>query len=238
MTKKIICPHCEAMRECGIVAKKETVTIKGREVSFDAVLTRCTTCATEFEAAGQLDANLLAAREAYDRLYGTPSPEAITALRSRYNASQKAFGTVLGFGELTVNSYEQGQTPDSTNRLLLKLAENPGIFKAMYDINKDRLGAIQRRRIEESEGYQEALSWQGVDGLRHGLTTMRQEMLNTIVSGSGKSVVEQTTGYVEQGIFKDYSDLVQHTEWSGGLTMQVKEAGIHFSGYRRTNDVA
>jgi hypothetical protein len=42
----------------------------------------------------------------------------IVALRSRYGASQKAFELILGFGELTMNSFEQDAVPDSANRLL------------------------------------------------------------------------------------------------------------------------
>ena len=60
--------------------------------------------------AAQLDANLEAAREAYARLYESPTAEDIIKLRSEYGASQKAFGLILGLGELTINSYEHGSS--------------------------------------------------------------------------------------------------------------------------------
>ncbi|MFA6008116.1 MAG: hypothetical protein WC784_05785 [Candidatus Shapirobacteria bacterium] len=84
------------------------------------------------------------------------SPAELVALRARYNASQKAFGAILGFGELTMNSYEKGNMPNPTNRLVLRLAKDPYIFKAMYRLNSDKIGALQRKRIEESEGYRSA----------------------------------------------------------------------------------
>lgn len=59
------CCNCEAVREVEIVDVEETVTMKGVEVTFTARVTRCTTCGTEFETCGQLDANLNAARRAY-----------------------------------------------------------------------------------------------------------------------------------------------------------------------------
>jgi len=159
MTIRLPCSRCATTRDIEVVEREEKVTIKGKEVSFVAHFSRCTTCGEEFEGPGQLDANLDAAREAHARLYESPAPEALVALRARYGASQKAFGSILGFGELTMNSYEQGGVPDPTNRLLIKLADDPSIFKAMYDINKSKIGAIQRRRIEESGGYQAALLW-------------------------------------------------------------------------------
>jgi len=113
-----------------------------------------------------------AAREAYARLYEAPSSDALVSLRARYNASQKAFGALLGFGELTMNGYESGGTPDSTNRLLLKLAADPYIFKAMYRINSGKIGAIQRRRIEESEGFKAASAWSGLEALAELITPL------------------------------------------------------------------
>jgi putative zinc finger/helix-turn-helix YgiT family protein len=127
MSKKLPCPHCGKTREFEIVERQEQVTIKGKEVTFTANLSRCATCGIELEAPEQLDMNLDAARETYARMYEAPSPDELVTLRARYNASQKAFGMLLGFGELTMNGYENGGTPDSTNRLLLKIAADPCI---------------------------------------------------------------------------------------------------------------
>ncbi len=167
MTERMSCPTCEALREVQLVETRETVTLKGRSVSFIAKAWRCTTCGAEFETGPLLDANLDAAREVYARLYDSPSPEQLVALRARYNASQKAFGMILGFGELTMNSYEQGSPPDAPNRLLLKLAENPAHFRAMYEINSARISALQRQRIESSDGYQSATKVAKTRGAGH-----------------------------------------------------------------------
>ena len=111
MTTRLPCSRCATTRDIEVTDREEKVTIKGKEVSFLAHFSRCTTCGEEFEGPGQLDANLDAAREAYARLYESPTPDALVALRARYGASQKAFGSILGFGELTMNGYEQGGTP-------------------------------------------------------------------------------------------------------------------------------
>jgi putative zinc finger/helix-turn-helix YgiT family protein len=137
----------------------QTITFKGQSVTFEAEFYRCTSCGTEIEEPGQLDRNLDAAREVYDRLFATPSPAELVSLREHYGASQKAFGMLLGFGEATMNTYEQGKIPDPVNRLLLKLARNPFIFKEIYDINKQRIGLLQRDRIEASAGYREACTY-------------------------------------------------------------------------------
>ena len=113
-----------------------------------------------------MDKNLIAAREAYELLEESVSPAKIIAIRESYNASQKAFGLILGMGELTINSYEQGKSiPVSSNRLLLHLSENPLIFFEMYERNKNKIGAIQRERIESSEAFKNYQKSGGLENL-------------------------------------------------------------------------
>lgn len=224
MSNRLPCSRCGVTRDIEIIERVEQVTIKGREISFNAHYSRCLTCGDEFEAPGQLDANLDAAREAYARLYEAPSPEALVSLRARYNASQKAFGAILGFGELTMNGYESGGTPDSTNRLLLKLATDPLIFKAMYDINSSKIGAIQRRRIEESEGFLTALRWSGLSGLLPYLTQVQQGKIEACAERSQRSIPEQVAVYIGPASFRDYSGIYIEARWSDAEVTRLPPA--------------
>jgi len=226
MSMQLPCPRCGKTRDVETIEREEKVTIQGREVSFIAKFTRCMTCGEEFEAPGQLDANLDAAREAYARLYESPKPEELVALRARYGASQKAFSIILGFGELTMNSYENGATPDSTNRLLLKLAAKPYIFKEMYTINKNRIGAIQRQRIEASEGFRSAMRWDGLEALSASLTTLQCEKIEACADQSGLSVPEQIARYVGYVSFQDYSRLYAEAQWTSGTTRQIPGVSV------------
>lgn len=224
MSNPIPCSRCRVTRDIEIVAREEQVTIKGKEVSFNAHYSRCLTCGDEFEIPGQLDANLDAAREAYARLYEAPSPEALIALRASYNASQKAFGTILGFGELTMNSYESGGTPDSTNRLLLKLAADPVIFKAMYAINSAKIGGTQRRRIEESQGFKVATAWSGLEALVSLLTGVQKSKIEACAKLNDWTIAEQVAIYVGAASFQDYSSLYTAARWSDEETKELPPA--------------
>jgi len=66
------CSRCGEIRAIEIVEREEEVTIKGKDVTFLAHYSRCSTCLYEFEAPGQLDANLDAARESFARIYEAP----------------------------------------------------------------------------------------------------------------------------------------------------------------------
>ncbi|MCE5257138.1 MAG: hypothetical protein LLF89_09885, partial [Spirochaetaceae bacterium] len=84
MSIQLPCPRCGTIRDVDIVEREEKVTIHGREVPFTGRFSRCMTCGEEFEAPGQLDANLDAAHEAYARLYEAPKPKELVALRTCY----------------------------------------------------------------------------------------------------------------------------------------------------------
>jgi putative zinc finger/helix-turn-helix YgiT family protein len=214
MTEQLSCPHCEQVRDVDLIQRDETVSIKGREVAFKAHLYRCATCGEEFETSAQLDINLNAAREAHDRIYEAPTAEQLVALRAKYGASQKAFGMILGFGELTMNSYEHGASPDSTNRMLLKLAERPLVFKVMYEINSMRIGALQRQRIEVSEGFKSARAWTGMEALAVMLTPLQRRKIEECADCYGKSILQTISTYVAEKSFRDYSQLINEATWS------------------------
>lgn len=226
MSTRTPCSRCGADRDVEIVEREEKVTIKAREVPFTARFTRCRTCGNEFEAPGQLDENLEAAREAYALLYEAPSPADLVALRVRYGASQKAFGAVLGFGELTMNSYEKGSPPGPANRLLLKLAADPCTFKAMYDINSGRIGAIQRRRIEESEGFRSAHRWSGLSALSGCLTPIQREKIEACAERNDRTIPEQVAIYVGSASFQDYSRLYIEARWSDEMTTELPKTVV------------
>ena len=182
MSEKMPCPNCAQLREVALTERNETVTIKGKEVTFPARFSRCIHCGEEFENPEQLDANLLAAREAYKARYESISPDALRELRAGYGASQKAFGLILGFGELTINTYEQGGVPTEPNRNLLRLARDPRVFRMLFEANKDKIGALQRRRIEGSAGFRQAAQWDGVEGLYDALSEEKRRTVEEAAS--------------------------------------------------------
>ena len=153
MTRRI-CPYCAKVTDSEVVHLQQENTMRGINIKYTAVHWRCNECNEIYDTPKQVDANLLTIRETYQAIVDNMTPAKIKSIREKYYASQKAFGLILGMGELTINSYEQGKSvPTSTNRLLLKLANNPIIFEEMYKLNSFKIGNIQRDRIEASEAF-------------------------------------------------------------------------------------
>lgn len=161
MTKKDFCPICGDVTDVLTITRTEVAHMCDTEVPHEATFYKCEVCHEEFDTPESMDANLKSAREAFDRLSRTPSASEIEATRLKYGASKKAFSLLLGFGETTVINYEKGQVPDSSHRLLLRIASNPHVFKAIYDENRHKIGLTQRKRIESSPGYQLGSTYNG-----------------------------------------------------------------------------
>ena len=129
------------------------------------------------------------------------------------------------FGALTMNTYEQGAAPDSANRLLLKLAENPVFFKAMYSVNSQRIGATQRKRIESSPGYKSADSWTGLEALAASLTAVQRAKVEACAESGQQSVLQQVVTYVSAGSFEEYSNLIRGATWSASSSGLLDQRG-------------
>ncbi|MCQ2593299.1 MAG: type II toxin-antitoxin system MqsA family antitoxin [Treponema sp.] len=150
MNKNMSCPDCEKVVEVSEIHKETNVVINGKSVSFFAPMCKCTICGAEFQTMEQLEESLKLGKQAAENNENDLTPEKIISIREKYNASQKAFAIILGMGELTINKYEQGEKPSSSNRMLLLLSEDPACFYKMYSINKNKIGAIQKEKIEHS----------------------------------------------------------------------------------------
>lgn len=153
--KKMVCPHCEALRNVRVVHRQEEIRVRKDAVTIQAEFYVCETCGGEFETSEQMEANLEAARNQYRTLHSIVSPREILALRERYDVSQKSFAKLLDIGDLTINGYEQGVLPSGAHNSLMKLATEPENFMRLYAQNKDKLSPRQRakvdRRLREEE---------------------------------------------------------------------------------------
>lgn len=152
MIKEMSCPDCEKIVVVSEIRKETNVVIKGKNISFLVPMYKCSVCGSEFQTMEQLEESLKLGKQSAAYAENELTPEKIISIREKYNASQKAFAMILGMGELTINKYEQGEKPSSSNRMLLLLSQDPGCFYKMYEINKYKIGDVQKEKIEHSAG--------------------------------------------------------------------------------------
>ncbi len=145
---KQFCPHCGDVRDVRLETEEETYPFRGESITVSSRSFRCSVCDGDFSTAEQADHTLQAVREEYRRLHNLVTPEEIVSIRKQYGAGQKPFGRILGLGEATINSYEQGEVPTTANSNLIRQAADPGVFARMYGERRDQIGPTQQKRID------------------------------------------------------------------------------------------
>ena len=220
---KMSCPYCEALQDVKEISRTETIELNGKKVKYNAIHYECCNCHEIFDSAEMMDKNILASREAYEAQYENFAPEKIIRIRESYNASQKAFSLILGMGELTINSYEQEKSiPNSSNRLLLQLAENPLIFFEMYEKNKNKIGALQRERIESSKPYINCNKWGGIENLYTRLSSDEREVIENKTYVFGDTVTQIVTDIVKAEINKPSFEIYEDAHEVETGTLEAK----------------
>ncbi|MCF7949234.1 MAG: DUF4065 domain-containing protein [Spirochaetia bacterium] len=148
MNRKALCPQCGKVQPVEVVAREETYTFRGESVTVPHELSVCTVCGEELSTAVQAQQSLTDIRESYRKKHDLVTPSEIRSIRESYGAGQKPFGIILGLGESTINTYEQGEVPTAANSVLIRAAGDPATFKKMFLQRQHLIGPTQRKKIE------------------------------------------------------------------------------------------
>lgn len=120
-----ICDECFEEVEAEVKAARDTVEVRGVEVTdrFEQVV--CPKCGSPIGYGPVVDRNFERMYRGYREACDIPQPEDIVALRQRYGLSQRVFAAILGLGVASVQRYEQGSLPSESHAELLRRARDP-----------------------------------------------------------------------------------------------------------------
>ena len=124
MEELFYCCECQSLCNTTIIDKKQTLTIKGREITLMAPVRECTTCGEEILDEEMDMATLRRFYNEYRKLENLLLPDEIRAIRQKYNLSQSSFAKLLGFGEKTITRYENGAIQDVCHDNMIRLMES------------------------------------------------------------------------------------------------------------------
>lgn len=113
----IECPLCGELHLVDRRTRTATATIKGEKIKYQEKYYVCENTEdgeNEFIPSKVMDANLLAARDAYRSAHQMFTSQDIIKLRNRYGLTQRELAKLLGWGEATVSRYETKQIQDET----------------------------------------------------------------------------------------------------------------------------
>lgn len=111
---KHYCPYCNSEEKYRI-EKRIIEEYKGVKVEVEENITFCEKCSNEIIVNNIEDENLSRLYEKYREVQGTVSPNDIVNLREKYNLSQRELTSILGWGKMTINRYENGSLPTKSH---------------------------------------------------------------------------------------------------------------------------
>ncbi len=188
----------ECRKETGYEIRREHCThcIKGKEYTFNVLKAVCEECGEEVNLSGLMDSNARLIDEQYRKLENLVSVEDINTLMEVYNIGKAPLSLALGFGEITITRYLQGQYPSvEYSNIIRKALYDADFMMDCLEENKAKVGDTAFKK-----------SWKAAMKLKELVDSVSEKMLITISyifekTGEITPLALQKILYYIQGIF-------------------------------------
>jgi len=122
------CPVCNKNHKVGIYQEDNTVIIKKQPVKYLETYYYCPSSKEEFYPSNILDKNLLSTRDNYRKSNNLLTSSRIKEIRRSYGLNQKEFSNILGWGDITIQRYENKAIQDTTYDEVMRRAKIDRLF--------------------------------------------------------------------------------------------------------------
>lgn len=154
------CIACKKKVEYEHRIESKAVVIRDKEYVFDIVNSYCIECGAPVAEHGLADYNVAEIDRQYRKAEGIVSAEDIENMLDVYNIGQGPLGLALGFGEVTIKRYLEGQTPSKEYSDIIKShCENPSLLRESLEANKEKISnAAYNKAIEAISRLEDDIS--------------------------------------------------------------------------------
>lgn len=157
-SRKVLCWNCRKKVPYTIKARKEARNIKGIDYLYDEKYAVCDECGEEITVSGLDDANEREIDNIYRRNNGLVTIDQIYEIMEKYNIEKRPLSNLLGFGELTITRYLDGQLPTKRySDMLLRLLHYDEEMKRLLEAGKTNITPNAYRKVEEAMQNRERL---------------------------------------------------------------------------------
>ena len=138
---KVYCPYCREDVDYKI-ERREVKEFKGIEIDTYENVAICSKCNNDLYINDIEKENNKRIHELYREKVDIIKPEDIVNFRKKYGISQRELTSILGFGKMTINRYEQGKLPTKSQSDYIRLLienENEFIKKVNQTYEKNEI---------------------------------------------------------------------------------------------------
>ncbi len=145
---KLYCPSCDKITEMKIENINEDINVKGEKINITSEVAVCNDCQEQVFSEEHETKNLDLAYSIYRRKHNLLSSQEIINIREKYSLSQRSLASLLEWGEITINRYENGAIQDPAHNEVLNFIVDPKNMKELFEKNGQFLNNIAREQLK------------------------------------------------------------------------------------------
>ena len=154
--RRDFCIECRKETEYLLQKKDIVKNIRDKEYTFGITVAVCADCGEEMSIPGLMDKNVQEIDEQYREAEGLVSIDDIERLMKIYKIGKAPLSLALGFGEVTVSRYLEGQVPSKEYSDIVKaVLSSPAYMKQKLMENRKKLTeAAYRKAFSAAESIE------------------------------------------------------------------------------------
>lgn len=152
------CIECRRETEYFLQKKNIVKKIRDRNYIFAITVAVCAECGGEMSIPGLIDKNIQEMDEQYRNMEGLVTVEDIERLMKLYKIGKAPLSLALGFGEVTIPRYLEGQVPSKDYSDIMRRAlASPAYMKQKLTENREKITEAAYRKAMAAAGSLESL---------------------------------------------------------------------------------
>lgn len=142
------CYNCMKKVKPMIIENNEEFEVRGKLYKYRSIRLVCSICGEELDV---LDEDIYRRQEAYRKSEGLILNSEIEKLLTKYKIGKKPLARLLGWSEVTIIRYLNGETPSKMySDELYKLLESPDYMEEVLEKNKDNISVRAYENVKRA----------------------------------------------------------------------------------------
>ena len=151
MLPTVFCIDCGCKRHYRVTSARTSISVRGIEFSYVEQTAYCAECGAEIYVPEINDENAQAREDAYRKASNLISMSEIYQILEKYNIGARPLACLLGFGEITINRYLNGQLPSKSHSdLMLEVLNSHRKMGELLEKNKACISDVAYRKCREA----------------------------------------------------------------------------------------